>query len=166
MAGRKKSTKKSTPIRTGKKGRPILGTPDWKPVFLKHISEGLHVRDACKLAKVDHVMPYRERDNNEAFRIAWEEAGKIGTKALESEAARRAYHGTLKPVYQKGMRVGQIREYSDTLLMFLLKGRKPKKYRDNVNVKHSGSTAVKLQFVEEVIDPDHPPADEAPQSSA
>ncbi len=55
--------------------------------------------------------------------------------ALASEARRRAVEGVLKPVYYKGKLVGFIREYSDTLLMFLMKAAMPEKYRDNVRAK-------------------------------
>ena len=33
----------------------------------------------------------------------------------------------------------EITEYSDTLLMFLLKAEKPEKYRDRREIKHSGN---------------------------
>ena len=34
-------------------------------------------------------------------------------------------------MYHRGKAIGAIREFSDTLLIFLLKGAKPSKYRDN-----------------------------------
>lgn len=49
---------------------------------------------------------------------------------LEREAMRRAHEGVRKPVYQGGKRVGFIQEYCDTLLIFLLKGLRPEKYRE------------------------------------
>jgi hypothetical protein len=48
--------------------------------------------------------------------------------SLEEEAYRRAVEGNLKPVYQGGQKVGEIREFSDSLLMFLLRARKPSVY--------------------------------------
>lgn len=124
--------------RPGKRGRPVRGTEDWGPVFLLAIRNGLHVRDACVEACINGTMPYQRRDTDEAFRLAWEESAKVGTHALEAEAARRAYNGTLKPVFYLGMEVGSIREYSDTLLMFLLKSRRPKKYRDSAKFELTG----------------------------
>ena len=44
---------------------------------------------------------------------------------LIQEAIRRSKDGTLKPVYYKGTAVGAIREYSDVLLMFLIKQKFP-----------------------------------------
>jgi hypothetical protein len=64
------------------------------------------------------------------FLIAQEQA----IDALESEARRRAVNGVEKPVYQGGKLVGSVQEYSDTLLIFLLKGARPDKYRERVDM--------------------------------
>jgi hypothetical protein len=40
--------------------------------------------------------------------------------------------GVDKPVYQGGVLVGYVREYSDQLLVTLLKAHRPEKFRDNV----------------------------------
>jgi hypothetical protein len=48
---------------------------------------------------------------------------------LEDEAVRRAYEGWLKPVFYQGRQCGAVRRYSDKLLMFLLKGWRPERYR-------------------------------------
>ena len=53
---------------------------------------------------------------------------------LEDEAKRRAYEGVKKPVYQGGKRVGYVQEYSDTLLIFLLKGTNKAKYGDRTTL--------------------------------
>lgn len=49
---------------------------------------------------------------------------------LAAEAHRRAVEGVEKPVFHKGVEVGSVREYSDTLLMFLLKKWHPEVYDD------------------------------------
>ncbi len=64
------------------------------------------------------------------FKQLHEEAKDEAFDALEGEAHRRAVVGVLKPVYQGGQRVGAIREYSDTLLIILLKAGRPEKFRD------------------------------------
>lgn len=53
---------------------------------------------------------------------------------LEEEARARATKGVNRPVFQKGKKVGYVTHYSDNLLMFLLKGNAPEKFRDNLNV--------------------------------
>jgi hypothetical protein len=49
--------------------------------------------------------------------------------------------GTLKPVYQGGKKVGAVREYSDTLLMFLLNGGRPEKYKHRIDHTSAGAAA-------------------------
>ncbi len=36
----------------------------------------------------------------------------------------------LEPVFYKGKAIAAVRKFSDTLLIFMLKGAKPEKYRD------------------------------------
>ncbi len=49
---------------------------------------------------------------------------------LEGEAIRRAFEGALQPTgWYRGQPGGYVREYSDELLILLLKGALPEKYR-------------------------------------
>lgn len=121
-------------------GRRPTALKDWAPDFIGAILEGDTVRDACKFAGVDISLPYKRRTIDPEFREAWQEAMEVGTELMEYEAARRAYHGNLEPVFYKGEEVGAVRKYSDVLLMFLLKGRKPDTYRDSSSVTVNQTT--------------------------
>lgn len=145
-----KSKRKSKPKarKPGTRGKPVAGTEDWKPAFLDAIRAGAHVTEAARIAKVHVTMPYRQQAADDVFRRAWAEASHLGTRHLEAEAQRRAFHGTLKPVFQSGKLVGHVQEYSDTLLMFLLKGRRPKKYRDNSRVEVAGDGGGPVRYRE------------------
>lgn len=66
---------------------------------------------------------------------------------MEREAYRRAVDGVEKGVYYKGDRIATEHEYSDTLLIFMLKARAPEKYRENLKVDHSGSADVTITYV-------------------
>jgi hypothetical protein len=70
---------------------------------------------------------------------------KIGAvEALEAEAHRRAFVGWLEPVYQGGKEVGQVRKFDSTLLIFLLNGAAPEKYRRRLDVRtDTGEPAIK-----------------------
>ena len=68
------------------------------------------------------------------FAKAWDEALNAAHDMLEDEAMRRAVEGVDKPVMYKGEVVAYEKEYSDQLLMFLLRGNRPDKFRDNVQV--------------------------------
>ena len=80
---------------------------------------------------------YAWRESDPAFATAWSIAEEHGTGLLEDEAIRRAMHGTNRPVYQGGKLVGYVRDYSDTLLIVMLKARKPDVYKDRVDVHHT-----------------------------
>ena len=53
---------------------------------------------------------------------------------LEAEAWRRAHDGIEEPILYKGQVVTHVRKYSDLLLMFLLKGLRPEKFRDKFSM--------------------------------
>ena len=107
-----------------------------KATILQALATGASVTAAVKKASVSRASAYTWRDDDPAFRDAWDMAIESGTDLMEDEARRRAVKGVAKPVYQGGQRVGAVQEYSDTLLIFLLKGRRPEKFRDRV--EHSG----------------------------
>lgn len=76
---------------------------------------------------------------DEDFQAACKEAEEEGTDRLEDEMLRRAVDGTDKPVFHQGSVVGTVREYSDTLAIFLAKARRPDKFKDRAAVEHSGT---------------------------
>jgi hypothetical protein len=117
-------------------GRPTKNTPDWAPAFLEAVRRGMCVVHATAFAGVRAETPYERAKKNAEFSAAWDEAAEIGEKRLLQEASRRAYHGTAKPVFHKGKVCGYIQEYSDTLIMFLLRALNPKKYREKHQQKH------------------------------
>src|SRR5579883_342376 len=99
------------------------------------------VSRAARLAGVPRRTAYDWRAADEAFGKAWDEALERGTDVLEDEAVRRASEGTLRPVFQGGKKVGTVREYSDLLLIFMLKARRPDKYRDSNGRGRRGEAA-------------------------
>lgn len=77
---------------------------------------------------------YNIREKNEKFRLEWDSAVEEGTDTLEDEAKRRAYEGVDHPVTYQGEITATYKDYSDTLLMFILKARRPDKYRERQEV--------------------------------
>ena len=51
-----------------------------------------------------------------------------------------------EPVFYHGQVCGTVRKYSDTLLIFLLKGARPDKFRDNATIRHTGPTGGAIQI--------------------
>ncbi len=55
---------------------------------------------------------------------------------IEGEAFRRAVHGVEKPTgWYQGKPGAMVREYSDVLAIFLLKGLRPERYKDRVEMR-------------------------------
>lgn len=125
-------------------------TPKKQRAFLRALNSGLTVRDAAKEIGITSVSLYALRKRDEDFALAWEEAYEQGTDILEKEAERRAVKGVKEGIYHQGKRIATVRKYSDVLLIFLLKGRRPRKFRDNVDITSGGesmNTALK-QFAD------------------
>ncbi len=89
-------------------------------------------------------MAYNWRKGDEAFATAWDEALDAGTDALEDEAVRRAHEGVEEPVFYQGEEVARVRKYSDNLLMFLLKGRRPERFRERTEISGPGGGPVRV----------------------
>lgn len=115
-----------------------------KKAFLSAFAQCGNISHACRLANCSRTLVYKWLNEEPEFKVQFDEADTQATENLEREAYRRACEGTLRPVYQGGRKVGTIREFSDTLLIFLLKGRKPNMYRDNVKTEHTGSIGVNV----------------------
>lgn len=111
----------------------------WERAFLTSLSEnGGNVCAAAKTAGIVRRTAYDQRYKSDRFRAAWDLAVWEGTDVAIEEVARRAIKGVKKPVYQGGKKVGSVQEYSDALLMFLIKARRKEfcdpKNQFNVNV--------------------------------
>ena len=100
--------------------------------FLEALASGAMVKDAAAAAGIPQSSVYDWRKADAAFAEQWADAYRQGTDALETEAQRRAVKGTKRPVYHLGKVVGYTREYSDTLLIFLMKSRDPQRFDDRV----------------------------------
>ncbi len=153
--------------------------PIWVRPFLKSLSLNANVTLACRVCEIDRSTPYKYRDVNPVFAKMWREAEAEGADVLEAEAWRRAVEGYDRPVYQSGVLVGTVREFSDTLMQTLLKGHKPDKYRERVSTEHSApgggpmelkvydaSDAGRAKALQELLDAARARAAGAPDSNA
>lgn len=96
-----------------------------KAHFIKAIENGESVSAAAESLGLDRGQLYRWRQDDADFDDAWVRAWSAGADHLEEEAIRRAVDGVEKPVFRGGEVVGHVRDYSDSMLMFLLKARRP-----------------------------------------
>jgi hypothetical protein len=89
-----------------------------------------NISGAAKIAGIDRKNHYDWMQNDPDYPAMFQAADQTAAEALEAEARRRAVQGTDKPVFYKGEECGAVKEYSDTLLIFLLKGAMPDKYSE------------------------------------
>lgn len=123
-----------------------------KERFIKALREfGGNVFRAAKLVKLSRTALYNYRKEDPEFAEAWDNALEDGFDDLEAEARRRALEGYDEPVYHGGEQVGFVRRYSDTLLIFLLKGARPEKYRERYDVKNKVQGSLNIS-IENAID--------------
>ena len=84
------------------------------------------VRQAAVAAAIDFSTHYGWAREDERYAAAVKDAIEVQTQYLEEAAHRRAYGEGMK-------------QPSDLLAIFLLKGRRPDTYRDNAKVEHGGT---------------------------
>ena len=118
----------------GARGRDNPNLPSFTPVvteaFLHAVSLTGNITVTCEEMKLSRLTVYQMKANNEEFAKRLNEALEIGIRGWEDEAARRAFIGYKREVYQQGMLVGKTTEFSDGLATFLLRGARPEKYRE------------------------------------
>jgi hypothetical protein len=88
---------------------------DWKKAFLQELGTSCNVRAACDAARVSINVAYRERSRDHKFAEGWDDAIGISVDGLQGAAWQRA------------------KEYSDSLMMMLLRAHRPELYRDGYN---------------------------------
>lgn len=132
--------------------------------FLSALAKTGNVSRSAQLARIGRSSVYALRSEDQDFAKQWDEAIEVAGDLLEEEARRRAVTGWLKPVFQGGVQVGTVREYSDALLILLLKAAKPAKYRENHNVEVQGS--IGLPVIREIIVERPSPAEEDEDADA
>ena len=115
-----------------------------KTAVLSAFKNCANVTRACEIADIARATFYGWLKEDPGFKASYEAAREEAVQVLEDEAIRRAYVGVERPVYQGGKKVGVVQEYSDTLLIFLLKGARPQKYRDNVRQEVTGADGAPL----------------------
>lgn len=112
--------------------------PNWEPAFLAALAETGVVCRAADAAKVNRSMVYLNRRRCPEFAQRWDESLQDASHSLVDEAIRRAREGMKKykfnrngepiPHPDKPNEKYFEHEYSDTLLIFLLKGLDPAKW--------------------------------------
>lgn len=160
---------------------------DWKPsprvqAFLAAIRLVPSITVAAKSAGICRRAHYSLLESSPDYKAAYVLAYECGVQALEDEAVRRAQFGVRKPVMYHGKPVvvklhpekrASKRnpkvplyevEYSDTLMLALLKAKRPDQYRERVQQELTGKDGGPIDNRLEIVfvkAPDKPPEDES-----
>jgi hypothetical protein len=145
--------------------------PPKQKAFLTAYSQVGNITEAARIVKCSRASHYEWLAEDPEYAEAFEQAQEKAVDLLEAEARRRAVDGLEEPVIYQGelsflpkVRRGQvvtdasgrqvrsdkpltIRKYSDTLLIFLLKGARPAKYakfEGEIKHTHVGSSRLDL----------------------
>lgn len=95
------------------------------------VGNGSLIGPAIQREGISRTAFYRHIEEDREKREALKRAQIYGpVAAMESEAYRRALEGRERPVFYKGLKCGSIRDFSDTMLIFLLKKWHPAVYDD------------------------------------
>lgn len=153
----------STPMRSGDycwrhadfADAPHGRTERWdRQAFLDAFDELGMVTAACEAIGISRQTAYQERQRNEDFAVAWADVEERSTERMEREAYRRAVEGVTKPLVSAGKHVTDVTEYSDGLLQFMLRARRPERYRENVKVEHAGGIEQRVRLDLSRLPPD------------
>jgi len=115
---------------------PELSRTPKKVAFLAALEETGNLHEAAKAAGCHISSHYVWLKDDPGYTAAYNYAMEIAIGKLEAEARRRALTGWDEPVFQGGKQVGVIHRYSEILLIFLLKGALPEKYRERLEVSY------------------------------
>lgn len=121
------------PGATNRRRKSVQATK--KSEFLRQYAQSGIMSTCCDAVGIDQSTVYRWRDADPVFATLLVWASEHAIDLLEDEARRRAVKGVPKGVYHQGELVATEQQYSDTLLIFLLKGARPSKYRENIRVE-------------------------------
>ena len=114
--------------------RRTIRTEKKRKRFLEALTTTASVSRAAEAAGAHRGSFYDWRRDDPGFAAEWQEALERGLDALEDEAFHRALEGVEEPVFYQGQQVALVRKYSDALLMFLLKARRPERFKDRAQL--------------------------------
>jgi len=117
--------------------------------FIAAYTHCASVSESARIVGLDRKQHYEWLKADRHYRAAFEAEAEQAAQSLEDEAVRRALEGVKRPMYYRGkpVRTGRGRsgrtvyevEYSDQLLVLLLKRFRPQLYREHVTAEVSGT---------------------------
>jgi hypothetical protein len=130
----------------GKPGKP--NNTSWHPAFLKALSGSGSVAAACRTAKVSRNAAYEHRAKFNDFGEQWAEMEDFGLDEVKAVLVDHAINGTLRPVFQQGCHVGDVREWDHGLGQWLLERKRPAEFGAKQKLELSGKLTMTDEQVE------------------
>jgi hypothetical protein len=122
---------------------PKISHPQKRALLAAYVTCG-RISQAASAANVQLRLHYYWKKGDPVYLEAWQEAQEMVGEMLEDEARRRAHDGVIRTKFYKETIIAEEIEYSDALLIFLLKGAKPEKYRERF--EHTGPSGGAIQI--------------------
>ena len=133
---------------TSKKGKRIVRWTSYrKAKFLTLLALAYTVEHAAKEVGLSRRSAYQLRERDDAFAKAWEQAYEDSTERLEAEAYQRAI-GREEVRIDKDGNAHHLKKYSDLLMIFLLKARKPGMYREKIDLNINERRHIRLELIQ------------------
>lgn len=122
--------------------------------FLAQVAKGATYKDAAAAAGFTRSSFMHSKSGLVArdadFKGRLEESVEAGADELEKEAWRRAVDGVVEPIVSAGKHVTDVRKFSDTLLIVMLKMRG--RFNDRRQVEHSGTGGGPIRISNEQVE--------------
>lgn len=142
--------RKNKPKRSNARARKGPIAVDWAPAFISALAETGHNDRACEAASISRTTVWERRRDDKNFADAYRQSLAISAISLEAEAVRRARDGMRRMKFNSKTGEAYIdpetgkpyieHEYSDTLLIALLKRHYPELYKERPAAGDSSAT--------------------------
>ncbi len=116
-----------------------------RALFLDTLSRTGNVSHSALAAGTTRYTVYGFKGKDPLFSAAWDDAVEQAVDLLLIEARRRAFHGVMKPVFYQGAMCGSVQEYSDSLMMFLIKAKRPEYATERREVSGPGGGPIETR---------------------
>ena len=120
-----------------------------KGAFLAEYGKLGNITKAAEEVEMDRGTHYVWLEADDQYAKDFAAAQSRYIEKLEAEADRRATEGVEEPVFHQGTVCGHKKRYSDTLLIFRLKGLAPERYRERTDIKHDHKHSGTVRVIED-----------------
>lgn len=116
-------------------------------IFFEKLSQHGRITQAAREAGLQRESLYDKRERDPEFATRWANALETYADVVEAEVHRRAIEGTDKGIWHQGQLVGTERQFSDALLLALVKAKRAREFGDKSKLELTGADggAVKVE---------------------